>query len=596
MSNGEPIVVRIAMKPLPTLMRPLRSARLDTHEAADALVERSDTTAIAAAAVVGEAVVAFELARCVREKFGGDSRRRHARRLRALPRAHPVAPRADRRSTGRSSLAGFMGAGKSTVGAPARPSPADARSPIVDAEVERRAGCSVRALFERDGEAAFRALEARGDARAPGARRRARDRARRRRARRSRETRALVRERAFCAWLDVPFGDRLGARRGRAGRAPAGGRSRALRARSARSARRALRERRRCDRRRRATPADDVAGALAQQVWTRPGIAELALRDGARSAIVDRALSLDARAAPSIELDGRRGREVAAGARAALARARRARARARRRDRVRRRRLGDRRRRASRRRRSGAASPGSPCPRRWSARWTRRSAARRRSTSPPRTTSARSGSRSAVLCDPELLETLPAREWAGGMAEVRQDGAARRRPAVGARRELGAGRRRARRAQPSSCSAARASRRSSSPPTREERGRRAILNLGHTIGHGIESVAGYGGLSHGECVSIGLVAALRLSEQLAGLDAGHGRRASQQLLAGHGLPVRAPGLDPGRGARGDAARQEAHGRHAPHGPARGDRAARARRRRRRRRARRARYARPPAAH
>jgi chorismate synthase len=72
MSNGEPVVVRVAMKPLPTLMRPLRSARLDTHEAADALVERSDTTAIAAAAVVGEAVVAYELARCVREKFGGD--------------------------------------------------------------------------------------------------------------------------------------------------------------------------------------------------------------------------------------------------------------------------------------------------------------------------------------------------------------------------------------------------------------------------------------------------------------------------------------------------------------------------------------------
>jgi chorismate synthase len=53
-------------------MRPLRSARLDTHEPADALVERSDTTAIAAAAVVLEAVVAFELARCAREKLGGD--------------------------------------------------------------------------------------------------------------------------------------------------------------------------------------------------------------------------------------------------------------------------------------------------------------------------------------------------------------------------------------------------------------------------------------------------------------------------------------------------------------------------------------------
>ncbi len=84
MSNGETIVVRIAMKPIPTLMRPLRSARLDTHEAAEALVERSDTTAIAAAAVVAEAVVAFELARCAREKFGGD----HVDDLHAAYRAY----------------------------------------------------------------------------------------------------------------------------------------------------------------------------------------------------------------------------------------------------------------------------------------------------------------------------------------------------------------------------------------------------------------------------------------------------------------------------------------------------------------------------
>jgi chorismate synthase len=73
MSNGETIVVRLAMKPLPTLMRPLATATLDTHEPSTALVERSDTTAVAAAAVVAEAVTAFELARCVREKFGGDS-------------------------------------------------------------------------------------------------------------------------------------------------------------------------------------------------------------------------------------------------------------------------------------------------------------------------------------------------------------------------------------------------------------------------------------------------------------------------------------------------------------------------------------------
>ena len=73
MSNGEPIVVRIAMKPLPTLMRPLQTATIDTHESAAALVERSDTTAVAAAAVVAEAVMAYEMARCVREKFGGDA-------------------------------------------------------------------------------------------------------------------------------------------------------------------------------------------------------------------------------------------------------------------------------------------------------------------------------------------------------------------------------------------------------------------------------------------------------------------------------------------------------------------------------------------
>jgi chorismate synthase len=73
MSNGEEIVVRAAMKPLPTLMRPLRSVDLDTGEPGEALVERSDTSAVEALAVVAEAAVAFELARAAREKFGGDS-------------------------------------------------------------------------------------------------------------------------------------------------------------------------------------------------------------------------------------------------------------------------------------------------------------------------------------------------------------------------------------------------------------------------------------------------------------------------------------------------------------------------------------------
>ena len=73
MSNGEPIVVRAAMKPLPTLMKPLDSVDLDTGEAAVALVERSDVQAVEALAVVAEAAVAWELARAAREKFGGDT-------------------------------------------------------------------------------------------------------------------------------------------------------------------------------------------------------------------------------------------------------------------------------------------------------------------------------------------------------------------------------------------------------------------------------------------------------------------------------------------------------------------------------------------
>jgi chorismate synthase len=72
-SNGEEIVVRAAMKPLPTLMRPLASVDLQTGEPGEALVERSDTAAVEALAVVAEACVAWELAAAARDKFGGDA-------------------------------------------------------------------------------------------------------------------------------------------------------------------------------------------------------------------------------------------------------------------------------------------------------------------------------------------------------------------------------------------------------------------------------------------------------------------------------------------------------------------------------------------
>ncbi|MGH7478398.1 MAG: chorismate synthase, partial [Candidatus Methylomirabilales bacterium] len=73
MSNGEAILLRAAMKPLSTQYAPLRSVDLETKEPFEATVERSDVCAVPAAGVIGEAVVAFEVAATLREKFGGDS-------------------------------------------------------------------------------------------------------------------------------------------------------------------------------------------------------------------------------------------------------------------------------------------------------------------------------------------------------------------------------------------------------------------------------------------------------------------------------------------------------------------------------------------
>jgi chorismate synthase len=75
MTNGAPLIVRVAMKPISTLMSPLQSVDLRSKQPADASVERSDVCAAPAAAVVGESVVAFELADAFLEKFGGDSLR-----------------------------------------------------------------------------------------------------------------------------------------------------------------------------------------------------------------------------------------------------------------------------------------------------------------------------------------------------------------------------------------------------------------------------------------------------------------------------------------------------------------------------------------
>ncbi len=72
MTNGEPLVARAAMKPLPTLTKPLRSVDIETKQPAEALRERTDSCTVPAAGVVGEAMVAFVLADAYRAKFGGD--------------------------------------------------------------------------------------------------------------------------------------------------------------------------------------------------------------------------------------------------------------------------------------------------------------------------------------------------------------------------------------------------------------------------------------------------------------------------------------------------------------------------------------------
>jgi len=82
-TNGETVVIRAAMKPIPTLRQPLHSVDLITRESSVAAVERSDICAVPAACVIGEAAVAWELAAACLEKFGGDSMDELQRNFRA---------------------------------------------------------------------------------------------------------------------------------------------------------------------------------------------------------------------------------------------------------------------------------------------------------------------------------------------------------------------------------------------------------------------------------------------------------------------------------------------------------------------------------
>jgi chorismate synthase len=104
-TTGEPLVVRVAMKPLSSLMKPLRSIDLRTGDRADAIRERSDVVALAAAGVVGEAMLAIVLADALLEKFGGDSMTELRRNVEAYRQ------QLDRRSESLDRAAGRAGPG-----------------------------------------------------------------------------------------------------------------------------------------------------------------------------------------------------------------------------------------------------------------------------------------------------------------------------------------------------------------------------------------------------------------------------------------------------------------------------------------------------
>ena len=144
-----------------------------------------------------------------------------------------------------------------------------------------------------------------------------------------------------------------------------------------------------------------------------------------------------------------------------------------------------------------------------------------------------------VFCDPDVLRTLTPRAFRSGLAEIAKMGVIRRPSILAGLRRLG-GEVEAGDARVAGLIRASAKEKAwfvSRDPN--DRGVRRALNFGHTVGHALEASLGFGRLTHGEAVSIGMVVALRMSVRVAGLDP-RDARAVEDLLRSLGLPVRLP--------------------------------------------------------
>ena len=146
-----------------------------------------------------------------------------------------------------------------------------------------------------------------------------------------------------------------------------------------------------------------------------------------------------------------------------------------------------------------------------------------------------------VLADVNTLSTLPRREYNEGFAEIIKHAAIRDEAMMELIERLAGAEVGGRTAALVALVARNVAIKAAivAADEHETAGLRALLNFGHTIGHGIEASAGYGQLLHGEAISLGIVAALRISEDVAGLDAGASEKVIA-LLRRYELPLRLP--------------------------------------------------------